>query len=208
MDKNNLQKCFEYGILKHSRKNLRKQSFSVAFWGFCVATPGLFFTSTTKIYYLLVCILAVVYCFVTFFMTKKLDLKKRISIAALDSVIQPIIFILDSAICWEIAQAPNYWFHIATLPFAFAGISLLIMWYNVKRNRFLKIKYDFNVTWLLVTLLGGVVLVIVLAIFINTLNWDEILIFTAVFMEVMACIFSLDASAFLKLHYMRVLKRS
>ncbi|MBQ7338775.1 MAG: hypothetical protein IJW40_10030 [Clostridia bacterium] len=184
-----------------------RSAFSLAFIIMIFGVPAIFESSLPRVYLACIGVIETIYIVGVVFLSRTLNLKRRILINGYESILLSVLFMLLSGIYWEINQGLYYWYHMATLPFVMAGISILLMDWNVKKGRYSKIQKNLNFTLITVGAMIGVAFGNVVTLLVpGNVKLDQVYVFAAVFMEILSCIFALGSSSFLKLHYIKKMK--
>lgn len=208
MDKKNIRRCVLYGVDQtQSRQKLIRSASYMAFIIIVFGVPAIFESSLTRRYLWCIGIIDTIYIIGVIFLSRTLNLKRRILISGYESILLSVLFMLLSGIYWESNQGLYYWYHLATLPLVMAGISILFMDWNMKKGRYSKVQKNLNFTLITIGAMIGVAFGNVATLMVpESVKLGQVYAFAAILMEILSCIFALGSSSFLKLYYIKKLK--
>lgn len=206
MNNENLKACIKYGVPEtFKEQNFVLVNIGVLILSTVMSVCGFTYSSITFISSVIMLVCAFILVFISMVLSFRLNLKKYIQNMAFLSLFGMIIFSLGCFILLE-RDSIKYSFLFCCIPIIFSVMSVFSLKNNIKKLVYLKFKTrKLNIALITsMTLLGG---------FLGRTLFDDFsdgamgLQSIGFILLIIACVFALGSSNFLKLYYIKELEK-
>ena len=195
------------GVDKSLKRNsIISMDIVLSFFGMLCGIFGFFCTPLTLLYAIVIYILCIINGICSIVITSKLNLKRIIIHSSLRSILCMFIFIFNSAIFFEKAQMSS--FFILPIPLFFTVLYMIFIHSSVKSEAYVQNNNKINISIVsTLAITGAIAGRILINLIPENVEGGESLILTSIVLCFISVAFALGMTNFLKLYYIKFLKK-